>query len=86
MINDMLFLEFSGYQTLRFNQQNSLGLDPFASPGLFNGVAPYWRAAFEPHWRHRRCRAMARPPSPTQEAIAASGSTPGNALVFYPTG
>jgi hypothetical protein len=50
MINDMLFLEFTGYQTLRFDQQNSLGLDPFASPGLFSGVAPYWRAAFEPHW------------------------------------
>ena len=50
MLNDMLFLEFTGYQTLQFNQQNSLGLNPFASPGLFNGVAPYWRAAFEPHW------------------------------------
>src|SRR3984893_9134538 len=50
MINDMLFLELTGYQTLRFDQQNSLGLDPFASPGLFGGVAPYWRAAFEPHW------------------------------------
>lgn len=50
MINDTLFLEFTGYQTLKFDHQNSLGLDPFASPGLFNGVAPYWRVALEPHW------------------------------------
>jgi hypothetical protein len=50
MINDMLYLELTGYQTLRFNQQNSVGIDPFASPGLFSGVAPYWRVAFEPHW------------------------------------
>jgi hypothetical protein len=50
MINDMLYLELTGYQTLKFNQQNSVGIDPFQSPGLFNGVAPYWRVAFEPHW------------------------------------
>jgi hypothetical protein len=50
MINDMLYLEATGYRTLRFDQQNSLGVDPFQSPGLFSGVAPYWRAAFEPHW------------------------------------
>jgi hypothetical protein len=50
MINDLLFLELTGYQTLQFSQQNSLGVDPFASPGLFSGVAPYWRVAFEPHW------------------------------------
>jgi hypothetical protein len=50
MINDILYLEATGYQTLQFSQQNSLGVDPFASPGLFSGVAPYWRVAFEPHW------------------------------------
>ncbi len=50
MINDTLYLELTGYQTLQFNQQNSVGVDPFGSPGLFNGVAPYWRVAFEPHW------------------------------------
>jgi hypothetical protein len=50
MINDMLYLELTGYQTLQFDQQNSVGIDPFASPGLFSGVAPYWRVAFEPHW------------------------------------
>src|SRR5271169_6012526 len=50
MINDMLYREATGYQTLKFNQQNSLGVDPFQSPGLFSGVAPYWRVALEPHW------------------------------------
>ncbi len=50
MINDMLYLELTGYQTLKFDQQNSVGIDPFQSPGLFSGVAPYWRVAFEPHW------------------------------------
>ena len=50
LLNDMLYLEVTGYQTLRFGQQNSLGLDPFATPGLFSGVAPYWRVAFEPNW------------------------------------
>jgi hypothetical protein len=50
MLNDMLYLEFTGYQTLKFDQQNSVGVDPFQSPGLFSGVAPYWRVAFEPHW------------------------------------
>ncbi len=52
-INDILYLELTGYRTLDFRAQNSLGTDPFGAPGLFRGVAPYWRAAFEPHWgRH----------------------------------
>jgi hypothetical protein len=52
-INDLLYLEVTGYRTLGFNQQNALGTDPFGAPGLFGGVAPYWRAAIEPHWgRH----------------------------------
>ena len=25
-------------------------MNPFGGPGLFNGVAPYWRVALEPHW------------------------------------
>jgi hypothetical protein len=50
MINDLLYLEVTGYKTLGFNAQNTLGTDPFGAPGLFNGVAPYWRAALEPHW------------------------------------
>jgi hypothetical protein len=50
MINDMLYLELTGYKTLGFSQQNALGVNPFDGPGLFNGVAPYWRVALEPHW------------------------------------
>ena len=49
-LNDMLYLEASAYTTLNFRQQNSLGVDPFDAPGLIGGFAPYWRAAFEPHW------------------------------------
>jgi hypothetical protein len=52
-INDLLYLEFSAYKTLGFNEQNSLGINPFDGAGLFGGVAPYWRVALEPHWgRH----------------------------------
>jgi hypothetical protein len=52
-INDLLYLEVTGYRTLSFSQQNALGTDPFDAPGLFGGVTPYWRAAIEPHWgRH----------------------------------
>lgn len=40
----------SGYKTLGFNQQNSLGMNPFDGPGLIGGVSPYWRVALEPHW------------------------------------
>jgi hypothetical protein len=49
-INDMLYLEATAYKTLDFKQQNALGTDPFGAPGLFDGAAPYWRVAFEPHW------------------------------------
>jgi hypothetical protein len=49
-INDMLYLETTGYHTLDFRAQNDLGVDPFEAPGLLDGVAPYWRVAFEPHW------------------------------------
>ena len=53
MINDLLYLELTGYRTLGFSQQNALGTDPFGAPGLLGGVAPYWRVALEPHWgRH----------------------------------
>jgi hypothetical protein len=52
-INDLLYLEFTAYRTLGFREQNSLGMNPFDGPGLFGGVAPYWRVALEPHWgRH----------------------------------
>jgi hypothetical protein len=49
-INDTLYLELSGYRTLTFDQQNALGIDPFAAPGLLERTVPYWRVAFEPHW------------------------------------
>jgi hypothetical protein len=48
-INDLFYVEGSAYRTLGFNTLNLLGADPFDAPGRFD-VAPYWRAAFEPHW------------------------------------
>ncbi len=48
-INDALYLEASVYTTLSPGVQNDLGTDPFDAPGLFS-AAPYWRAAYEPHW------------------------------------
>jgi len=52
-INDLLYMELTAYKTLGFNAQNSLGMNPFDGPGLFGGIAPYWRVALEPHWgRH----------------------------------
>ena len=49
-INNLLYLELSGYRTIDFSAQAKLGADPFGAPGMFDGVAPYWRIAFEPHW------------------------------------
>jgi hypothetical protein len=49
-INDMLYLELSGYRTLDFRTQNSLGADPLGAGGMLDGVAPYWRIAVEPQW------------------------------------
>ncbi len=48
-INNSLYLETTVYTALSPNAQISLGVDPFASPGLLN-AAPYWRLAYEPHW------------------------------------
>jgi len=48
-INNALYLEASVYSTLNPTAQSYLGTDPFGAPGLFD-AAPYWRAAFEPHW------------------------------------
>jgi hypothetical protein len=53
MINDLLYLELSGYKTLGFNTLNSLGINPFDGLGEIGNVSPYWRVALEPHWgRH----------------------------------
>ena len=49
-INNLVYLELSGYRTLNPKTQAALGADPFAGPGLTNGIAPYWRVAAEPHW------------------------------------
>ena len=52
-INDLLYLELTGYKTLGFSAQNDLGTDPFGAPGQLGGISPYWRVALEPHWgRH----------------------------------
>ena len=48
-INDLVYLELTGYRTLDFKTLPKLGVDPFgAAP--FQGMAPYWRIAIEPHW------------------------------------
>ena len=49
-INDLLYLELTGYKTLGFSQQNAIGTDPFGAPGQLGGVSPYWRIALEPSW------------------------------------
>jgi hypothetical protein len=49
-INDLLYLEFTGYKSIGFSQQNAIGTDPFGAPGQLGGIAPYWRVAIEPHW------------------------------------
>ncbi len=49
LINDLVYLELTGYRTLDFKTLPKLGVDPFgAAP--FQGVSPYWRIAVEPHW------------------------------------
>jgi hypothetical protein len=50
MINDLLYLELTGYKTLPFSTQNNLGTDPFGEPGQLGNIAPYYRIALEPHW------------------------------------
>ena len=49
-INNLVYLELSGYRTFSHDTQVKLGTDPFGAPGLFDGIAPYWRVAVEPHW------------------------------------
>ena len=49
-INNLVYLELSGYRTFGHDTQAKLMTDPFGAPGLFEGVAPYWRVAIEPHW------------------------------------
>jgi hypothetical protein len=49
-INNLVYLELSGYRTVNYNALNKLGINPFDAPGTFEGIAPYWRVAVEPHW------------------------------------
>ena len=46
-INDMLYLEATGYRTLGYSATRRLGADPLGGLGQFNGVAPYGRIALE---------------------------------------
>lgn len=50
LVADLVYLEASAYRTLGFRTLNSLGVDPFDAAGPFDGLAPYWRLALEPHW------------------------------------
>lgn len=49
-VNDLVYVELSGYRTFNHKTQASLQTNPFGAAGLFDGIAPYWRIAFEPHW------------------------------------
>jgi hypothetical protein len=48
-INDQLYLEVAGYQTLNSGALNSLGVNPINTLPI-DGAAPYFRAAFEKQW------------------------------------
>src|SRR5450755_3761574 len=48
-INDQIYLEGAGYQTLSPGSLNSLGVNPINTLPI-NGVAPYFRAAIEQQW------------------------------------
>jgi hypothetical protein len=52
-IDNLVYLELTGYRTLDAKTLPKLGVNPFDVPGPFSGIAPYWRLAIEPHWgRH----------------------------------
>jgi hypothetical protein len=48
-IDDMLYLELSGYNQLGKRAQTNLGIDPTGADAV-RGIAPYWRVALEPNW------------------------------------
>ena len=70
-INDLLYLESTGYKTLGFSAQNNLGTDPFGAPGQLGGVSPYWRVALEPHWGRNTLSRRVR-----QDLMSIPGSIP----------
>jgi hypothetical protein len=50
--NNLVYLQVSGYRSINPDALGRLGADPYGAP-FIDGVAPYWRAAIEPHWgRH----------------------------------
>jgi hypothetical protein len=50
--DNLVYLKVSGYRSINPNTLVSLGAGP-SDAGSIDGVAPYWRAAIEPHWgRH----------------------------------
>lgn len=53
-INNLVYLQMSGYHSINPDALGRLGLGIGAPDvGMIDGLAPYWRAAIEPHWgRH----------------------------------
>ncbi len=47
--NNLVYLQLSGYRSINPETLGRLGGGPSGS-GAIDGVAPYWRAAIEPHW------------------------------------
>jgi hypothetical protein len=48
--NNSFYLEGAAYGTLDTQTLQALGLDPADPPSRFDGLAPYWRAAYEADW------------------------------------
>ncbi len=49
LIDDLLYLELTGYRTLSRNTQLALGINPSEGSAI-DSVAPYWRIALEPNF------------------------------------
>jgi hypothetical protein len=48
--NDMLYAELTAYSGVSKTVSEALGDQPGETPDVSQGVQPYWRLAFEPHW------------------------------------
>ena len=48
--NNSFYLEGTAYGTFDTQTLQALGLDPADPPSRFDGLAPYWRAAYEKDW------------------------------------
>jgi len=46
-LDDLLYVELSGYRSLTSSTQRALGIDPMGANAI-DGFAPYWRLAIEP--------------------------------------